>query len=105
MTNILVPKNRTSNKQELASYMAYLFTNEMLAVGGKEGIANLKSLNNSQLRQLHDIAVREYEFLIVNYIKKSLRLCYGGTRLFGLTSIEMNNYLTDVRLEIQKFTI
>jgi hypothetical protein len=103
--NILVPQEPTFDKQELVSFVTYLLVNEMMTGFGKKGVEKLKTLNNSQLRELHDIAVQEYEHLISSYIKKSLKLSYGGSRFIGLSSIEMNNYLTDLRMEMQKVNL
>nr|WP_106780789.1 hypothetical protein [Lysinibacillus timonensis] len=99
----VVPKEPTRNKEELIRFVAVLFAEDVLHVDGREGLRLLQSYNNSTLRQLHDLALKEYDYIVSNFIKKSIKLCYGGSRLFGVSSIEMNNYITDLRIAIKNY--
>lgn len=103
MGYIVVPKEPTTNKDELVAFVANIFVEDVSSTEGYEGIKFLKSLNNAMLLQLHDGAIKEYDYLVSNFIKKSIKLCYGGSRFFGLSSVERNNYITDLRKAIQRY--
>src|SRR5690554_4882930 len=102
MAYIPIPINPTNDKNILASFCAHLIIMDMEASFGYNGLKELKSFNNNELRQVYDILINEFEYDITNHIKKSLKLSYGSNRLFGLSSIEMNNFITDVRKEIHR---
>lgn len=101
---ITVPVEPTSDKQEFSLYIAsFLYNESIAALGPGKGRENVKSFNINKIRELHNILVSgEYEYIITRYIKKSLKLSYGGGRLFGLSTIKMNEYLTDVRDILQR---
>lgn len=104
MTYITVPAEPTSNKQELSTYVASFLYNEAVAIlGYPEGSEAVKTYNLDKIRELHNILVSgEYEYVITRYIKKSLKLSYGESRLFGLSTAEMYKYLSDVKGALQK---
>lgn len=105
MTYIVVPVEATSNKVELVNYVSsFLYMEATAAIGEKEATQQFKAHNLENIRDLHGLLVSgEYDYAITKYIKKSLKLSYGGSRLFGLSTFEMNEYLTDVKNALKKY--
>jgi len=98
---MLVSKDPTSDKDLLVSFVAHLMIEDAERVEG--GLDILKNLNNSQMQSLHDITLEEMEYPVVSFINKSLKLCYGGSRVIGLSSTERNSFITDLRKYISNY--
>lgn len=97
-----VPKQPTSDKQRLVNICASYFIGQALEEPYETGISFLRSFNNAQLQGLVNLTIEEDDYAISNFIKKSLKLSYGGSRFIGVSSLEMNNFLTDLRNAISE---
>ena len=102
MDYTIVPTHPTSDKQRLIAFCANYFIIQALAESDERGISLLQSCNNAQLHGLVKLTIEEDDYAISNFIKKSLKLSYGGTRFFGVSSLEMNTFLTDLRNAISE---
>lgn len=56
---------------------------------------NLYALEDFYENWIKEMAGRNYD--MHKFIKKSVKLAYGGSRLIGMSSIEKNKFLTDLR--------
>lgn len=95
MGYVFVPADATSDKNKLCCFVAGLM------IDNCEDLGLLKSLHNDKIQKFYEIGLKDADHMVASFIKKSLKLSYGGSRFFGISSIERNEFIIDLRKVIQ----
>lgn len=57
----------------------------------------IKNINNADMERLYNSWLSALDYEISTFIKKSVKESYGGSRIFGLSTEEKNEFITDLR--------
>lgn len=94
-----LPKEPIVDKNQLLEFVSGM----MVYLAEYEGnLELLMRFNNNQIESFYKDLLEEWGSNAKTVLNKSIKICYGDNGLFGISSITMNNFITDVRHRIQQ---
>lgn len=100
MNQYIIDIEPSNNKNCILGLITQIVWNDFNLPNDLDNLLFIKNCNLYQLEFFYENWIKELSsrnYKVHKFIKKSIKLSYGGNRLIGLSSIEKNRFLTDLR--------